>query len=233
MKLRVLVTGGSKGIGREIIKEFLDNGCEVFTISRTSPNIIHNDLHSIIGDLSVKKFRDSFLSSISNLDINILVNNLGVNKISQFHLVKESDQKEIFDLNLFTAIEVTKVLIPKMLLNNYGRIVNISSIWGVVSREKRSIYSISKSALHGLTRSVAIEYANNNILINTISPGFTKTELTVQTNTEQELTEIVNSIPLKRLAEPNEIAEAVLFLTIRNTYITGQNLIIDGGYTSK
>lgn len=233
MKLKVLVTGGSKGIGKAITKEFLDNGCEVYTISRSSPGIVHNDLHSIIGDLTDKKFRDSFLSSITNININILINNLGINKISQFHLVEESDQKEIFDLNLFTAIEVTKVVIPKMLLSNYGRIVNISSIWGVVSREKRSIYSISKSALHGLTRSVAIDYANHNILINTISPGFTKTELTVQTNTEKELNEIINSIPLKRLAEPKEIAEAVLFLTTRNTYITGQNLIIDGGYTSK
>jgi len=120
-----------------------------------------------------------------------------------------------------------------MISQDYGRIINISSIWGNVSRPKRVIYGVSKAGLNGLSKSIAVEYGNKNILSNSVSPGFTQTELTKKTNTEKEIEEIADKIPLKRLASTNEIAKTVEFLASENnTYITGQNIIVDGGFTS-
>ena len=116
---------------------------------------------------------------------------------------------------------------------NYGRVVNIASIWSVVSRSGRTSYSVSKHALVGLTKSLSAEYASRNVLINTISPGFTLTELTKSTNTQEELNIIKDAIPMGRLANPIEIANAVIFLcSDYNTYLTGQNIVVDGGYTN-
>ena len=124
--------------------------------------------------------------------------------------------------------EISKI----MKKNKYGRIVNIASIFGVISREKRAAYSSTKSGLIGLTKATAHDLAKDNILVNSISPGFIDTELTKNILGEKSMKEISSSIPLKRLGDPDEIAKLVLFLTSdQNTYITGENIIIDGGYT--
>jgi 3-oxoacyl-[acyl-carrier protein] reductase len=113
-----------------------------------------------------------------------------------------------------------------------GKIVNIASIWSVVTKKNRTLYSTMKAAIHGLTRSMAVEWASSNILINTISPGFINTDLTRNSLSKKEIASIENSIPLNRLANPEEVAELVYFLgSDLNTYLTGQNIIIDGGYT--
>ena len=120
-----------------------------------------------------------------------------------------------------------------MVKRNWGRIVNIASIWGAVTRPGRLSYSTSKMALLGINKTLAVEWAKNNVLVNAVSPGFTLTELTKTTNTEEEINIIKNKIPQNRLAFPEEIARGVLFLSSNlNSYIVGQNLIIDGGYTT-
>ena len=112
-----------------------------------------------------------------------------------------------------------------------GKIVNISSIWGVKSKKYRSLYSTVKTGIIGMTKSTSIEMAPN-ILVNSVSPGFTNTELTKESLTKEESNEISKQIPLNRFAETNEIANLVIFLcSDLNTYITGQNIIIDGGFT--
>jgi len=119
----------------------------------------------------------------------------------------------------------------KMKKNRYGRIVNISSIFGVISREKRSIYSASKFGLRGLTVAASNELAKHNIMINTISPGFVLTDLTRSILSQNEMDELAEQIPAKRLANPDEISRVVLFIASSlNTYITGQNIVVDGGY---
>ena len=118
-----------------------------------------------------------------------------------------------------------------MVKQNYGRIINIGSIWIDIAKPKRAAYSASKSALHSLTKSLTSEYAFNNILTNTISPGFIGTALTYQNNTQEELTLLSSQVPVGRLGTTEEIAKLVYFLTIENTFITGQNITIDGGYT--
>ena len=116
---------------------------------------------------------------------------------------------------------------------NYGRIVNIASIWSIITRERRTAYAITKSGILGLTKTSAVELAPYNILVNAVSPGFTLTELTKATLSEQEYTSLSKIVPVGRFAQPVEIARIVLFLASdMNTYISGQNIIIDGGYTN-
>jgi 3-oxoacyl-[acyl-carrier protein] reductase len=113
-----------------------------------------------------------------------------------------------------------------------GKIINISSIWGEKTISKRLCYTTSKAALIGMTKTLAVELAKYNILVNTVSPGFTNTELTNNILSTSAKNELIDKVPLNRMAEPNEIANTVLFLSSDlNTYITGQNIIIDGGFS--
>jgi 3-oxoacyl-[acyl-carrier protein] reductase len=117
-----------------------------------------------------------------------------------------------------------------MVHQKYGRIINIGSIWIDLAKPGRLAYSASKNALHSLTKALTAEYAQYNILSNTISPGFILTDLTTQNNTPEELEKLKENIPIKRLGLPSEIAKLVYLLSIENTYISGQNIKIDGGY---
>ena len=232
-KKNVLITGGSKGIGRSIVDEFLQKNYNVYSISRSIPNVNHINFHPIIGDLLDPLFVQELSKKIEDLKVDILVNNAGFNIVNDFHEISDFEKNQILNLNLYIPITLCQIVLRNMVGQNYGRIINISSIWGTVSRSKRVMYSVSKSGLNGLSKSIAVEYGNKNILSNSVSPGFTQTELTKNTNTQKEIEEIADKIPLKRLAYPNEIAKAVEFLASENnTYITGQNIIIDGGFTS-
>jgi 3-oxoacyl-[acyl-carrier protein] reductase len=113
----------------------------------------------------------------------------------------------------------------------YGRILNIGSIWVEQTKKNRSAYSASKAALDALSRSITAEYAQYNILANTLSPGFIGTQLTYKNNTPEDLKQIVSNVPVGRLGTPAEIATLAYFLTVDNTYISGQNIIIDGGFS--
>jgi len=114
-----------------------------------------------------------------------------------------------------------------------GKIVNIASIFSVVSKTKRAAYATSKWGLVGFTKSVALDLVSDNILVNVVSPGFVDTELTRRILAKDELNKIVSTIPMKRMANADEIAKIVLFLSSdQNSYITGQNIIVDGGFTS-
>ena len=114
----------------------------------------------------------------------------------------------------------------------FGRIVNIGSIWGVITKPGRSIYSATKHGIHGISSTLALELAPYNILVNTIAPGQTLTELTLRNNSPEDICKMERDIPIGRLAKPEEIAKAVFFLgNENNTYITGQQIIVDGGLT--
>ena len=232
-KKNVLITGGSKGIGRSIVEEFLQKNYNVYSVSRSSPDLNHINFNPIIGDLLDSLFVQELSKKIENLNIDILVNNAGINIVNNFHEISDFEKNQILTLNLYVPISLCQAVLRNMISQEYGRIINISSIWGNVSRPKRVIYGVSKAGLNGLSKSIAVEYGNKNILANSVSPGFTQTELTKKTNTEKEIEEIAEKIPLKRLASPNEIAKTVEFLASENnTYITGQNIIVDGGFTS-
>ena len=163
----------------------------------------------------------------------MLVNNAGVNKINPIDEIAEEDWDWINAVNLRGPFLITKMLAKKMKEQKSGRVVNISSIFGVVSKEKRATYSTTKWGLIGLTKAIALDLAPHNILVNVVSPGFVDTELTRRILGDKGIDELVGKIPQQRLANSEEISKTVLFLASEhNTYITGQNIIVDGGFTS-
>lgn len=236
-----IVTGGTRGIGKAIAERLLEHGAQVLVTGSKLRNTeeIRREFNSDKVDFYQCNFANkrSLMSFVDHLKtikrIDVLINNAGINIVNNISNVLDSDYEEIMDVNLkapfFLLREVAKLMVPQ----KEGRIVNITSIWSKVAREGRSAYSASKWGLSGLTKSAAIDLASDNILVNSVAPGFTLTELTKNTNTQEELNNLESKIPMKRLALPVEIANLVLFLSSElNTYITGQNITIDGGYTS-
>jgi len=214
-----LVTGASRGIGKAIAEQLERDGVKLLLPTRKELDLLSND--SI----------DVYLESLRQ-QVDILINNAGINRLGDFNAIKDSDLLDTIQINLVAPVRLTRGVIPGMIKRKYGRIVNISSIWSLISRPGRLTYSVSKSGLNAFTRSLAVEVAAYNILVNTVAPGYVNTELTRQNNTERELQNIRKMIPILRLAEPEEIACLVAFLcSEKNTYLTGQCLIIDGGYT--
>lgn len=214
----VLVTGGSRGIGKAICKIFADNGYAVIAPTRSEMDLRSRE--------SVKQF---ILTHPEGFDV--IINNAGINEIHLVGELNESDYDDMVSINLTSPFMLINGFIGKMAERKYGRIVNIASIWSVVSKPGRSVYSSSKHGILGLTATVALEYSKYNVLCNSVSPGFTLTDLTRKNNTAQQIAEISKSIPIGRMAEVEEIASVVYFLaSSNNTYITGQNIVVDGGY---
>lgn len=235
-----LITGGTRGIGAAIATLFHDAGANVITTGTSPESIIKLNTENIDSrksyltlNLSKQKSVDSFLQELKSFDIiDILINNAGVNLINNNTDTNDADYNFTMDVNVKGPYRLAREISKKMIKNRYGRIVNISSIWSSITRPGRSLYTTSKFAVVGLTKSLAVELGAHNILVNSVGPGFTLTELTRANNTIAELENISSKIPLKRMAQPSEIANIVLFLASDlNTYITGQNIIIDGGYT--
>jgi len=237
-----LVTGGTRGIGQAITYKLAEAGASVIATGTRKPdidklnkvkNVPNIDYYWV--DFSDDNSFSDFLEFVKTLPrLDVLVNNAGVNKIALNLETKTSDYDHILNINLkapyLISKEAVKIMIAK---KSGGRIVNITSIWSEITRPGRSIYTTSKTGLVGLTKALAVEFAAKNVLVNGVGPGFTLTELTKQTNTEEELIALVKKIPMKRMGRPDEIANLVLFLcSDLNTYLTGQNIIIDGGYTN-
>lgn len=236
----IIVTGGTKGIGKAIATQYLMNGGKVtvtgtkeISLSKLKQQWGFSNIEYQKVDFLNKNSLKRFLNWISKQEkIDILVNNAGINKVSSNVDSSETDFDNLFDVNLKAPYLISKLVSRKMKKNGSGKIANISSIWSSITRPGRSIYSSTKFGIVGLTKTLAVELASYGVLVNAIAPGFTMTELTKKTNTSKELEELRKTIPIKKLANPVEIAQLVLFLTSDlNTYLTGQNIIIDGGYS--
>lgn len=221
MERVVLVTGGSRGIGKSIADKFKNKGYKVLIPSRNEMDLSNN--------LSIESYCNTFEE-----ELDVIVNCAGINTIATLNELKDEDMNAMMQIDLLAPLKIIQCLNKRMGKTRIGRIVNISSIWSVVSKEGRCGYTAAKSAINGITRTLALEYANSNILINSVAPGYVNTELTKENNSEAEIAYIESIIPLRRLAEPEEIANLVYFLSSEdNTYITGQTITIDGGYICK
>lgn len=221
MTRTALITGAARGIGAAIKKRLEQEDLVLLTPSRTELDLL--------SDISI----DAFLSSLKK-PVDILINNAGINYLAGIEDVSIEKMQEMSQVNLAAPLRMTQGIIPGMKANMFGRIVNVSSIFGIVSKERRLFYSTTKAGLIGMTRGLAVELAPFNILVNCVAPGYVMTELTMQNNTKEELEIIRNAIPVGRLAEPEEIAEVVAFLcSDKNSYITGQAIVVDGGFTCK
>lgn len=224
MSKRVLVTGGSRGIGKSIVGLYREHGYVVEAPGRSELDLA--------APASVETFLDRVRAS--GIGYDIVVNDAGVNLINEIDKVNDCDLEEMLSVNLLSPIRLLRGLVPHMKEKHFGRIVNIGSIWGVISKPGRSIYSATKHGLHGISTTLALELAPYGILVNTVAPGQTMTELTVRNNPGDAIKKMEEDIPVGRLAQPVEIAKAVLWLgSEENTYITGQQIVVDGGLTIK
>ena len=221
---KALVTGGSRGIGKAIADLMQEAGAKVI---RTDTRDL--DLGD---DNSVRLFLKK-MDSFGPLDI--LVNNAGINKISAIDRINSDDWDRIIKVNLTGAARLTTKVAQIMIARKTkGRILNISSIYGVVSRAGRAAYSASKAGLIGLTRATALDLAPRGILVNALCPGFVLTGLTRSILSAKEIKGLSGQVPLGRFGKEEEIASAALFLcSDMNTYITGQALMADGGFTAR
>lgn len=220
-KRTALITGGSRGIGRAIVDALSAQGIAVMAPVRA-------DL-----DLGSHASVEAWCSRHAQTRWDILINNAGINELKNLSDLDDDSWTRTEQINLRSPLRLMRAAVPGMVSAGWGRIVNITSIWAHVAREKRGAYAATKAALSAVTRNLAVETAACGILVNAVSPGFVATELTRTNNSPSEIAAICAKIPLGRLAEPAEIAQVVAWLcSDLNTYITGQTLIVDGGYTA-
>lgn len=231
---KVFVTGASRGIGQCIAQAFRAEGAWVIG-TRTSDQCAPSD------DACNEWFSADFtdLEQISlcaefvrNVAPDVLVNNAGINKNSPFVEIDPEVFRAIQQVNVFAPFMLCQAAIPSMQQKSWGRIVNISSIWGKISMAHRAAYSTSKFALDGMTVALAAEHSIDGIIANSIAPGFIDTDLTRRMLGDDGIKALIAKVPANRLGQVSEIARLVLWLASEeNTFIAGQNIAIDGGFT--
>ena len=231
----VLVTGASRGIGLEAAKHFSKEGYKVIGTSRGDFN-----LGELIGDDSAISVQLDLMSkgSIKNLfadlksqDLlpSVLVNNAGITKDQLFLRMKDEDWDDVIETNLNGLFRVTKAFIKPMVKNKFGRVINISSVAGLMGNSGQVNYSSSKSAMVGFSRSLAKELGSRNITSNVVAPGFIETDMTTFLNNDEKV-EVSKNIPMKRFGTVKDVAKCIVFLASDEAnYITGQTISVDGG----
>ena len=232
-KGNVFISGASRGIGKSIANHFAENDYKVIGTSRNdfefnnkSENLIPIKLDITSRDDVKKCFND--LKS-KDLLPDILINNAGITSDQLFLKMKDDDWDSVISTNLTGTYNLTKIFIRNMIKNKNGRIINISSVAGLMGNPGQVNYSSSKSALNGFTKSLAKEIGSRNITVNSIAPGFIDTDMTSFLDNDAK-NAIIKDIPLKRFGEASDVAELVLFLASNEaSYITGQTISIDGG----
>ena len=213
---RVFITGGNGDIGSSIVEVFKNNGYEV-----VSPNSKELDLKD-------SNLINEYFNYNNNFDI--FIHCAGINNPSFIEDLDFNNIKETMQINTFSFYEILKKLLPYQ-KNNGGHILAVSSLYGQISRAGRTAYTMSKHALIGLIKTAAIELGRYNIKVNAISPGFVDTKLTRKNNSNEKIKIMQENIPLNRLANPIDIANVAYFLcSDKNTYITGQDITVDGGF---
>ena len=230
---KAFVTGASRGIGRAIAKAFRADGAWVVG-TRTERNDVADDVCQewIGADFSDVEQIRACAERVRRAEPDVLVNNAGINKIAPFVEIRPDDFLSIQQVNVFAPFLLCQAAIPAMKRKGWGRIVNVSSIWGKISKEHRASYSTSKFAIDGMTVALAAEHSADGIIANSIAPGFIDTELTRRVLGEVGIKSLVSKVPVHRLGQVDEIAHLVLWLASEeNTYLAGQNIAIDGGFS--
>lgn len=217
---KVLLTGGSRGIGKAIKESLVATGL-YDVVTPSSKELDLSDISSV----------EAYCNK--DLEFDILINNAGVNFIRKIHEITSEEIEILNNINLVSPLLLTQKVVEYMKSQRYGKILNISSIWGVKSKEFRTLYSGSKFGIIGQTKALSRELGADNILINALCPGYVMTDMTDMTVSKDEQKIIKTTIPLKRFAKPNEIANMVAFLiSEKNSYMTGQTVVVDGGFTA-
>jgi 3-oxoacyl-[acyl-carrier protein] reductase len=216
--MNIFLTGGSRGIGLAIKNKFESEKHKVFAPTKLELNLL--DFNAI------NKYSETFTENID-----VLINNAGVNNISNLEDLDIFNIANTLQVNAIGPLLLIKNLSKNMIKNKKGHIINISSILSYIPKKGRITYSASKAALDSITRTCALELKEHNIQVNSICPGYVETELTYKNNSPEQIEEIKNSMAIKRLLKPEEIAEEVYKLAL-NKNATGQIISVDGGLSS-
>ena len=231
----VFITGVSRGIGLELAKCFSNDDYFVVGTSRSEFHLNEalgskKCLHLAL-DVTDRDKASSCMEKLKDEDLipNVLINNAGITKDQLFLRMKDIDWDEVIESNLTSVFNITKLFIKTMVKNRSGKIINISSVAGLMGNPGQVNYSASKAGLGGFTRALAKEVAPRNITVNCIAPGFIETDMTDHFK-DEELENILNQIPANKMGSPQHIADLALFLaSVKGDYITGQTISVDGG----
>ena len=237
----VLITGATRGIGAALAHDLHLAGADLIVTGTDPERIADIDadparggrIRYLAADFDDDASFDRFLEQLELVQrIDVCINNAGINKINPIYDLTAADYDRITRVNLRAPTLICRSVSRKMRESEYGRIVNISSIWSTVTKAGRGLYATTKTGLIGLTRTVAVDMAPYNVLVNAVSPGVTRTELTDSILSQRDAEELAAQIPLNRFAQPTEISKVIMFLASDlNTYLTGQNITVDGGFT--
>ncbi|HEY5824300.1 MAG TPA: SDR family oxidoreductase [Cyclobacteriaceae bacterium] len=215
---RIFITGGRGEIGQAIINVFSENQYEI--ISPTSQEL----------DCSNNESISNYFKNFNGESINAFVHCAGINNPKSFLEVTPDTIFKTIQINTLSFLYLIQKLNPYF-INEMSRVVAVSSIYGNISRSKRIEYATSKHGLKGMIQTLALELAERTILVNSVSPGFIATKLTYKNNSAETIANLLADVPLKKLGKPEYIAELIYFLcSEKNNFITGQDIIIDGGY---
>lgn len=236
-----LVTGASRGIGREIAKTFAQNGATVlvnYNGSKESAEAVVAEIRelggkaeAVKGNVADEKESETMVHTILDRyhKVDILVNNAGITRDGLIMRMSDKDFEQVMDINLKGAFHMIRHLSRNFLKQRSGKIINISSVSGVMGNAGQANYAASKAGLIGLTKSVAREFAGRGICVNAIAPGFIETEMT-KAMSEDAKKNMGTLIPLGKMGQPKDVAELALFLAGNGAdYITGQVISVDGG----
>jgi len=239
-----LITGANRGIGLCVLKNFSKNGADVIACSRNRNEKFEqlisdiskeykNKITPVYFDLSKENEIDQGIKEINSISdkIEIIVNNAGINQVSLFQMTSMEKIKEVFDINFFSHLRLTQKLMKIMIRNKKGSIINIASNAAEECDAGRLAYASSKAALIAFTKVLSKELGSFNIRVNSIAPGLTRTEMMDKDISKKIIDEAIKKVALKRVAEPEEIANVVTFLASDlSSYISGELIFATGGY---
>ena len=229
-----LVTGGSRGIGKSIAQILLQQGIYVFitaTVERDGWWSEVENCELLVCDFTSDAEVEHLLNSLNETPISYLVNNAGIVDNRLLDDCEHESWQKLFAVNIFVPQLLISRLAPRMRANGFGRIVNVSSIAATVTRPGVGAYASSKAAVGSLTRTAALEYATDGILVNSVCPAYTDTDMLKSLDPDTR-NALLAKVPLQKFCQPKDIAELTWFLlSEKNQFLTGQNLIIDGGVT--
>mgnify|MGYP001418914785 FL=1 len=234
---KIIITGATGGIGNSIVKRLSDAGAKILATGTRIEKL--EELKSKFKNTDILKFDiskgDEIEEFIENATkqlgggLDCLINNAGITQDNLAIRMNIDEWKKVIDINLTSTFLLSKFAVKKMLKNKYGKIINITSVVGHTGNLGQANYTASKAGIVAMSKSLAIEYAKKNININCISPGFIKTEMTDKIDEKFKET-IISKIPSSRLGEPEDVANAVLFLASdQSNYINGETIHVNGG----